>query len=38
MTNFRGRQVVNDLDQHYAGRDGEKNEVEGSTVLVPEAK
>lgn len=38
MTNFSGRQVVQDLNKHYAGREGEKGEVEGSTVLVPEEK
>jgi all-trans-retinol dehydrogenase (NAD+) len=46
MTNFKGRQVVNDLEVHYADRDREKEEkekekekeVEGSTVLVPEQK
>ncbi|KAH8676266.1 dehydrogenase/reductase SDR family member 8 [Xylariales sp. PMI_506] len=37
MTNFSGRQVVTDLNEHYAGRD-KKEEVEGSTVIVPEAK
>ncbi|KAI1872846.1 uncharacterized protein JN550_003720 [Neoarthrinium moseri] len=36
MTNFRGRQVVKDLDTHYEGRD--KESVEESAVLVPEEK
>lgn len=34
MTNFSGRQVVQDLDKFYA--DKEKTAVEGSTVIVPE--
>ncbi|KAK9771351.1 putative Estradiol 17-beta-dehydrogenase [Seiridium cardinale] len=38
MANFSGRQVVSDLDKHYAGRENEKGDVDGSTVLVPEAK
>lgn len=37
MTNFSGRQVVKDVNQHYAERDS-KGEIEGSTVLVPEEK
>ncbi|EON96772.1 putative epidermal retinal dehydrogenase 2 protein [Phaeoacremonium minimum UCRPA7] len=36
MPNFRGRQVVTDLDKFYADR--EKSDTEESTVLVPEAK
>ncbi|KAI0125995.1 estradiol 17-beta-dehydrogenase [Xylariales sp. AK1849] len=35
MTNFSGRQVVKDLDKHYADRE---KEVEESTVLVPKAE
>ncbi|KAK9425107.1 putative Estradiol 17-beta-dehydrogenase [Seiridium unicorne] len=38
MANFSGRQVVSDLDKHYAGRENEKGDVDGSTVLIPEAK
>jgi all-trans-retinol dehydrogenase (NAD+) len=36
MSNFKGRQVVQDLDKFYADR--EKSETEGSTILVPEQK
>lgn len=43
MTNFRGRQVVEDLDAFYAKREGEEREKgekgpEESGVLVPEVK
>lgn len=37
MTNWKGTQVVKDLDKHYSEREGAKGEVEESTVLVPEA-
>lgn len=37
MTNWKGTQVIKDLDKHYSERDVGKGEVEGSTVLVPEA-
>ncbi|KAK6208239.1 peroxisomal 2 4-dienoyl-CoA reductase sps19 [Pestalotiopsis sp. IQ-011] len=37
MTNWKGTQVVKDLDKHYAEREGPEGEVEESTVLVPEA-
>jgi all-trans-retinol dehydrogenase (NAD+) len=37
MTNWKGTQVIKDLDKHYSERDAGKGEVEGSTVLVPEA-
>ncbi|ORY66412.1 estradiol 17-beta-dehydrogenase [Pseudomassariella vexata] len=36
MSNFRGRQVIQDVDKHYADR--EKVETEEGTVLVPEQK
>jgi all-trans-retinol dehydrogenase (NAD+) len=38
MTNWKGRQVVQDLNEHYKGRDTKKNDTEGSTVLVPSEK
>jgi short-subunit dehydrogenase len=36
MTNFRGRQVVPDLDKFYAEREKAPDDAEGSTVLVSE--
>jgi len=40
MKNWKGRQVVSDLEKHHADREEKKaaSETEGSTVLVPEEK
>ncbi|KAI0013451.1 NAD(P)-binding protein [Xylariaceae sp. FL0662B] len=37
MTNFKGRQVVEDLEKHYTDKDNPAD-TEGSTVIIPEAK